>query len=107
MVEKYYNEKGEVAVLYSPDFGAGWYTWNTDLENSKELLFDKTLVEYVLEKDYEKAANYAVGRWPVIYTGGLFQLEVMFLPEGTAFQVTEYDGCEDIEICEHVDWIVA
>ena len=30
--EKYYDSDGNVAVLYSPGFGAGWYTWNTDYE---------------------------------------------------------------------------
>ena len=28
---------GMVAVLYSPDYGSGWYTWNQD---DPEILFD-------------------------------------------------------------------
>ncbi len=35
---------GKVAILYSPGFGAGWYSWNTD---HKELIFHPKLVELV------------------------------------------------------------
>ena len=41
MVEKYYNENGELGVLISPGFGAGWSSWNCD-----EIAFDKRVVEY-------------------------------------------------------------
>lgn len=34
---------GKVAVLYSPDYGAGWYTWH----NKEELVFHPVLVELV------------------------------------------------------------
>ena len=34
---------GQVAVLYSAGFGAGWYSWN----DKKELLFHPKLVEMV------------------------------------------------------------
>ena len=47
MVEKYYNERGEVAVLYSSDIGIGWSTGNY-LNYSEFLLYDKTLVEMKL-----------------------------------------------------------
>lgn len=29
-MEKYYNQNGELAVLISPGFGAGWSTWNDE-----------------------------------------------------------------------------
>ncbi len=35
MIQKL-SQDGKVAVLYSPGFGAGWYTWNTD---APEILF--------------------------------------------------------------------
>lgn len=34
----------KVAVLYSPGFGAGWYSWNT---KHPQLLFHPKLVEMV------------------------------------------------------------
>ena len=41
MVEKYYNENGELGVLYSPGFGAGWSTWHNE-----ELAYDKSTVNF-------------------------------------------------------------
>ena len=39
MVEKYYNENGELGVLISPGFGAGWSSWGVmKLHMTKELL---------------------------------------------------------------------
>ena len=35
---------GMVAVLYSPGFGAGWYTWN---QECTELMFDPAIVKFV------------------------------------------------------------
>ena len=37
-------KNGKVAVLYSPGFGAGWFSWNTEY---KELLFHPKIVEMV------------------------------------------------------------
>jgi hypothetical protein len=31
----------------------------------------------------------------------------MWLPIGTRFRITEYDGYEDVEIPEEVNWMVA
>ena len=36
---------GLVAVVYSPGFGAGWYTWNLE---SPEILFDPNIVTYAV-----------------------------------------------------------
>ena len=105
MTEKYYNEKGEVAVLYSPGFGAGWSTWNSQEE---ELIFDKTLVEMILEKKpYEEIEKYAEEKWDGIYTGGLGDVCVEFLPKGTAFVIEEYDGSESITTKEDTNWHIA
>jgi hypothetical protein len=35
---------GQVAVLYSPGFGAGWYSWNREMP---ELLFEPNLVAMI------------------------------------------------------------
>ena len=44
-------ENGQVAVIYSPGFGAGWYTWNQsrfpELNDGTALLFDPILVDLV------------------------------------------------------------
>lgn len=45
---KVINSDGCVAVLYSPGFGAGFYTWNTTV--SKDIVFDPRIVTLVMEK---------------------------------------------------------
>ena len=106
MVEKYYNENGEVAVLYSPEFGAGWSTWNS--EEAEELIFDKTLVEMILEKkSQEEIEKYVEEKWgDSIFTGGLGDVCVEFLPKGTVFVIEEYDGFESITT-DDTDWHIA
>lgn len=57
---KVYNEQGEVAVLYSPGYGAGWSTWNPH-----DCLFTPEIVQLVLEglhvkKSLLKQKNFSV-----------------------------------------------
>jgi hypothetical protein len=95
---------GKVAVLYSPDYGAGWYTWNKEYP---EMLFDPTVVMFVEDGDLDKVEAYATLKWPEAYIGGLRDLKVEWIPEGTAFKINEYDGNESIEIRDGNQWIVA
>ena len=67
------NENGNVAVLYSPGFGAGWYTWNT---GSPELIFDPTIVKFVEKEKWEELKVYVELKYPKIYTGGMQDLKV-------------------------------
>lgn len=85
---------GKVAVIYSPGYGAGWYTWNTQLP---EILFDPDIVAAVLAKDLQKATRIAEQKYPDIYTGGLDQAVVIWIAEGVPFRITEYDGSESVE----------
>jgi hypothetical protein len=90
---------GNVAVLYSPGFGAGWYSWNTE---HKEILFHPKLVE-MIEAGRAKEID---DKWVKenldidIYTGGAYDLKIEWLPEGTAFHIDEYDGSESIQTIE-------
>lgn len=90
---------GKVAVLYSPGFGAGWYSWNTE---HKEILFHPKLVEMVeagrateIDDKWVKE-NLGID----IYTGGAYTLKIEWLPVGTAFHIDEYDGSESIQTFE-------
>ena len=96
---------GKVAVLYSPGFGAGWYSWN----EKKELLFHPKLVEMVENnkqkeiteefcKDLLKTDDY-------ICVLGARNLQIEWLNEGTAFIINEYDGSESIETLENLTLI--
>lgn len=90
-----------VAVLYSPGYGAGWFTWN---ENHKELLFHPKLVEMVeqnrnseINEDWVKD-NLGIAN---VYTEGAEDLRIEWIPQGTRFIINEYDGSESIHIYDN------
>lgn len=86
---------GNVAVLYSPGFGAGWYSWNSEREG---LLFDREIVEAVLAGDNKRAAQIAERKYPNIYAGGADGLTVEWVPKGSRFEIAEYDGSESVRV---------
>ena len=98
------SENGKVAVLYSPDFGAGWYTWNLDY---LEILFDPAMVKLVEKGQYDELATYVELKYPGIYTGGLSNLRVEWIEEGKKFRVVEYDGSESIHVLGDRVYLVA
>lgn len=95
---------GQVAVLYSPGFGAGWSTWNQELP---ELMFDPVIVEFVEKEQWDELAVYAALKYPGIYDGGMRDLEIAWIDVGTEFRIHEYDGSESIEVKEELAWLVA
>ena len=97
---------GKVAVLYSPGPGAGWSTWATN-GIGKNLLFDPMIVNCIESDDKDKLATYIAMRYPDVYTGGMEDLIIEWLPEGTLFRIHEYDGSESIEVKEEMDWVTA
>ena len=95
---------GLVAVLYSPDFGAGWYTWH----NIAELLFDPKVVEMVMDKtSAETIELYCRAVYGDHYYGGAGDLTVAWVPPGTEFVIEDYDGAETITFKDKVEWILA
>ena len=95
---------GMVAVLYSPDYGSGWYTWN---RNHPELLFDPAIVQLVEEDKFDELKTYVTLKYPNIYEGGMWELKVAWIPEGAMFRINEYDGDESIELKDDMDWFTA
>ena len=98
---------GKVAVLISPGYGSGWYTWN---ESHPELLFLPRVVEMVLNQ----ASHYDIAEYvesiygeDEIYTGGASDLKVIWVPQGTEFRIEEYDGSESLKLKDDEDWITA
>ena len=95
---------GLVAVLYSPDFGAGWFTWH----NIAELLFDPKVVEMVLEKTSSETIElYCKTVYGDHYYGGACDLEVAWVPPGTEFVIEDYDGAETLTLKNETKWITA
>lgn len=79
---------GEVAVIVSPGFGAGWSTWHDDPDAA---VFDPDIVAWI--------EGGKVGEPPIRegdYAGGLRNAIVVWIPEGTRFYIDEYDGNESI-----------
>jgi hypothetical protein len=103
-------EGGNVAVLFSPSFGSGWSTWN---EDHPAILFDPTVVEYVRtdgkSMSRDDMIKYLEDTYPGIYLGsGFYDLEIEWIPQGTRFKITEYDGSESIQVEDEIEtWYVA
>ena len=95
---------GQVAVLYSPGYGAGWSTWNTKYP---EILFDPALVELVEQEKWDELQAFVTLKYPNVFCGRLQDLEMEWLPQGTQFIVNEYDGYESIQTQNSTDWITA
>lgn len=96
---------GKVAVLFSPDFGAGWFTWN---ENLPECLFNPEIVALVeAEGTVSAIESLANSLWPGGYWGGAKGLQIKWLPEGESFQLEEYDGSESFRFRDSAGWHTA
>ena len=104
-VERYYNENNELGVLYSPDYGSGWSSWN-----SPELAYDKRIVEYWLNKhpNAQKMKMHLerIG-YHDVWMGGYNDLKIAWIPKGTIFYIDEYDGSESIETAESCGMMTA
>ena len=99
---------GKVAVVYSPGHGAGWYSWH----HIEELLFDPELVDMIEHScTSEEIQQYCIDKYDtdsqINYWGGVDDLEIKWIPEGSIFRISEYDGAESIVFQDDDDWIVA
>jgi len=101
-MEKVIRE-GKVGVLISTGFGAGFSTWGYP----EEAIFNPTLIELVENEKWQEAIDYCESTWEDGYSGGVQDLVVVWVPEGTKFQITEYDGSESIEFLDDINWITA
>lgn len=96
---------GKVAILYSPGFGAGWYTWNTE---HPDCIFNPKLVALVESGDHfgvEKLAESLYG--DSFYTGGAIKLKIKWVPVGNRFDITEYYGSERVVIYDELPDFIA
>ena len=97
---------GFVAVLYSPGYGAGWYTWH----NIPELIYDPAVVDMVEQgTDYKAIIQYCEEKYPSFtqcYLGAE-DLRISWIKEFRVFIINEYDGNESIQFREDINWLVA
>lgn len=105
---------GRVAILYSPGFGAGWFTWH----RVEELLRDPEVVHLVEcrqkappeEAAYytEKIEEYCTNTYGKNhYYGGADDLAIEWIELGDKFRINEYDGSESIEYLTNSVWMQA
>lgn len=96
---------GKVAILYSPGYGAGWFSWH----GIEALLYDPMIVIMVENKEPAyKIENYIHEKYgDEPYTGGADSLKIAWLDEGIRFKIREYDGSESIETEASIDWHIA
>jgi len=99
------EKNGKVAVLYSPGYGAGWSTWNS--EHAEVLCMDADIVSAVLDGDNARAAAIAAEKCPGIYIGGSEDLKVEWVEKGSAFEIEEYDGNESVHVMGDRTYLVA
>jgi len=94
----------QVAVLYSPGYGAGWSTWCSSGQNG-EMLYCPELVEALLVgAPYKELVEIATRLFPEAYLGGLEDLTIEWVTVGQAFKIREYDGSESIEYNNGDSW---
>lgn len=108
------EKDGNIAVLFAPGFGAGWSTWNDD-QYREMLTMDADIVQAVLDGDRQKAADIATKKIKEITNDsekyicvlGAGDLEVFWIPKGSLFEISEYDGAEGVRIIENQDFLRA
>jgi hypothetical protein len=95
---------GKVAVLYSPGYGAGWYSWH----DIPELIYDPVVVEMVenLTPSID-IVIYCKDRYPEGYYSGAEDLTIYWIEEGEEFIIEEYDGSESIRFKSQISWLTA
>ena len=100
---------GQMKVLISRGYGAGWSTWN-----DPRMAFDERLIRAfecgITQEDMKELCvecGYVDVNGDPPYMGGFKQLEVVDIPSGVLFQIMEYDGSEYIEYFEESDWYLA
>lgn len=104
---RYYNEKGLVGVVISPDYGFGWSAYENDPKKAEFMRTNPALVKAVLEDAENFSEIQKIFKDAGIEYPGDNYLEVQFLKPGTKFYIDEYDGLESIRTVDEIIWTVA
>ena len=104
---EWYTKDNQVAILYSPGFGAGWSTWG-----DRRLAYDKRVVEKWFEIQEKLAAGErfsemmdemeefidSLPEYNAPYMGGLDKVQVEWVNKGDFFYIYDYDGHETLVV---------
>ena len=98
-IEFSYDEKGDIEILISPGYGAGWSTWNENY--SINLAVDKKIIDYFKTHKYSsihdlRSFMQSIGYDERVYYGGWNNIKIMTVPKNCKFRIEEYDGSESL-----------
>ena len=93
---------GNVGVVFSTGYGAGWSTWDADVDPMNAFVAAAVLLN-------SNVRGIAEEQYPNAYYGGLDRggLVLEFIQPGTRFKINEYDGFESLTIDTDIQWNVA
>lgn len=99
-------KEGKVAILYSPRYGAGWYSWNNFCP---QCVFSPEIVKMVEDDRLDDVTSELCKSLfgDEFYSGGSDGLRIHWLPEGTNFTIDEYDGFESIHYVDQIQYLTA
>lgn len=115
-MNKYYNDKGELAVLYHDRYGTGWYeaTYSEGDGAIEQILFEPEVVQWVLEGKKEseipKLMHYIQNEYDLenSFESDTFEaLEIRWIPKGTKFTIFSDEGLEQIFTLREIPLIEA
>lgn len=92
----------KVAVAISPSFGAGWTTWNSQLNP-----FEPKVIKMIEEgRQSEITTEWCEEELGIkdVYCGGAEDLEIEWIDEGLSFSIDEYDGSESLYVSNKLTW---
>lgn len=114
-----YEKDGKFGVLVSPEYGAGWSTWN----ECPALAYDKRVIKFWLKKKDDKefmkkidtftgndakieAKNFmkSIG-YSDLYMGGFSDITLQYVEKGVPWRITEDDGYEKLETWDDAGFI--
>jgi hypothetical protein len=97
---------GKIAVLYSPGYGAGWFSWNTFCP---QCVFSPEIVNLIEEDRNDEVTPELCSMLfgDEFYSGGSRDLKIQWIPEGSNFTIDEYDGFESIHYMDKIEYLTA
>lgn len=120
------SKKGYTPVIYSPSYGAGFTTWNTQLKPHDEIMIRAIIEEGIITEVYDDGGydddievkidkqslakiieklGYSTEHLYLGCCDNEFMIE--FVKKGDLFRINEYDGSESIEVFNTDDYFTA
>lgn len=96
------TRNGHICVIYSPGYGAGWYTWH----RIEELLYDPEVVKMIEDNTPgEKIEEYCRNTYGDECYLAAGDLAIAYVNPHDRFYIDEYDGAESVVLESEFPWI--